>query len=602
MAPKRKASSTPLDESPSKRITRSNSNLAFVSISTPSPNVSSDDESRDELDLFDESLPTPSRNSKKSERRSRLQPEKSVTFVDILPEPLPSPPKGTRESGKQSPQKRIIRKNNQLKSPSLTPPPPVSSPTIQPLPSRCASKTDGLHDSLHFQKRAILWALQFPPLYLSLDDDAQTTNESAVQVLGSLLDGTVSRGEGNSCLLLGPRASGKTRLLESCIAGLSPAPIAIRLSGWVQTNDRLAMRELSRQLSSQVSSTLLPEELRSAVDEASCDVDENPFLDTTPEAIELSVPTAHMHSLIACIPTLGRPTVVILDAFDLFAEHPRQSLLYSLLDTVQSCRAGGNGKGLAVVGVTARMDSNMMLEKRVKSRFSGRMIRTSASSTASRWKDMLRTMLTPQVDEVTEDFSQSWKSSVDEFLADAKTTRILEEVCSVIGEFRSLARFLISPVLNLNSSHPRLTASQLEISIETQYIRTEYSYLHTLNYPSLCLLLAFYQAESDGYPALTFEMLNDYVRNAIRVSGVAPVQVNGGNIGMTRCTRPVLWTAFEQLIAAQIFVALTAPSQNLGKNFLKYRCAVTREDVRKSVEKTGNSSLKLFLRRALVSH
>ncbi|KIK68125.1 hypothetical protein GYMLUDRAFT_154593 [Collybiopsis luxurians FD-317 M1] len=430
------------------------------------------------------------------------------------------------------------------------------------------------------------------------DNRVQTTNESAIELLGELLDGTVNRGEGNSCLLLGPRGSGKTQAIESCIANLKQAPIVVRLSGWVQTNDRLAMKELSRQLSPQVSPALLPEELRGTANEESQDDDENPFVDASLESVQLWVPTAHMHSLIACIPTLGRPTIVILDAFDLFAEHPRQSLLYSLLDTVQSCRAGGVNKGIAVVGVTSRMDAIMMLEKRVKSRFSGRMIRTSASNTVTDWKAALTVMLTPSIDEVAEDFSDCWKKSVDEFLGDVKTTRILEETRSVIGDLRSLSRFLISPVLNLNPSQPWLTASQLELSVESQRIRPEYPYLYTLNYPSLCLLLAFYQAENDGYPAFTFEMLNDYVRNAIRVSGAAPVQVNGGNIGMTRCTRP----AFEQLISAQIFVALTAPSLNLGKNFLKYRCAVAREDVKRTVEKTGNSSLKLFLRRAMVSH
>lgn len=36
-------------------------------------------------------------------------------------------------------------------------------------------------------------------------------------------------------------------------------------------------------------------------------------------------------------------------------------------------------------------------------------------------------------------------------------------------------------------------------------------------------------------------MLHEYVRNAIRVSYSAPVQINGGGIGMARCSRPVLW-------------------------------------------------------------
>ncbi|KAJ4478128.1 origin recognition complex subunit 4 C-terminus-domain-containing protein [Lentinula aciculospora] len=638
MTLKRKASSNAIEDSPSKR-TRSKGVLLFptVELSTPRKSrvakrsvpaiESSDDSSDDELDIIHQEIPpTPSKLSGRqaqvviatpsSSRKPAFPKPKAVQFATILPsEPQPSPSKkanitthGKQRSASSSPQKQ----NVQLKTPSLTPPPVVPPPPVaspQRSPSRRSAKgklSQHLHDSLTLQKRKVLYTLQHPPIVSSENDGEHSTNEIAVKKLSDILDGTVTRGEGNSCLLLGPRGSGKTQTIESCISNLKETSIIVRLSGLVQTNDRLAMREISRQLSSQVSPALLPDEIRGAANEESLEDedDENPFLDTPAEAIELSVPTAHMHSLIACIPALGRPTIIILDAFDLFTDHPRQSLLYSLLDTVQSCRAGGANKGLAVVGVTTRMDTLIALEKRVKSRFSGRMIRTSASLSATQMKNVVRVMLNPAIegDHVDQEFGDMWKTSVDEFLADSKTTRILEEACSITGDIRSLARLFVSPVLNLRPTSPWLTPSQLELSAETQRIRPEFPYLHNLNYPSLCLLLAFYQAENDGYPALTFEMLYEYVRNAIRVSAVAPVQLHGNSIGMVRCSRQVLWAAFEHLISAQIFVSLSGPSLNVGKNFLKYRCSVDREDVKKSVEKNGHSSLTKFLRRATGSH
>jgi origin recognition complex subunit 4 len=45
-------------------------------------------------------------------------------------------------------------------------------------------------------------------------DDSLQTNTIASQQLSDLLTGTVTRGEGNSCLVLGPRGSGKTRVRE----------------------------------------------------------------------------------------------------------------------------------------------------------------------------------------------------------------------------------------------------------------------------------------------------------------------------------------------------------------------------------------------------
>lgn len=45
-------------------------------------------------------------------------------------------------------------------------------------------------------------------------DETPSTNELAYDDLCDLLTGSVVRGEGNSCLLVGPRGSGKTRVCK----------------------------------------------------------------------------------------------------------------------------------------------------------------------------------------------------------------------------------------------------------------------------------------------------------------------------------------------------------------------------------------------------
>ena len=88
-------------------------------------------------------------------------------------------------------------------------------------------------------------------------------NESLAGLV-SLLKGTVDRGEGNSALVVGPRGSGKTRVRAYVLAILTPktmsralnllpsastsSPIVVRLSGHAQVNDRLAIREIGRQI------------------------------------------------------------------------------------------------------------------------------------------------------------------------------------------------------------------------------------------------------------------------------------------------------------------------------------------------------------------
>lgn len=240
---------------------------------------------------------------------------------------------------------------------------------------------------------------------------------------------------------------------------LSNKPIIIRLCGWVQKTDRLALREIAYQLTQQTGSAFLTGDDEDEGDENEdeddqCtsaqtntagnddgdgdDDEENPFLVSNKPSKSLRAlaaerdqhiptalpPAAHLPALIGILPTLARPTIVVLDAFDLFALHPRQSLLYCLLDTVQSCRAGGSGnggdgasgttttttnanataavepghvgaanKGLAVVGMTSRIDANTMLEKRVKSRFSGRIFRTAPPGRLREWVRIVKAVL-----------------------------------------------------------------------------------------------------------------------------------------------------------------------------------------------------------------
>lgn len=67
--------------------------------------------------------------------------------------------------------------------------------------------------------------------------------------------------------------------------------------------------------------------------------------------------------------TAAKAVVIILDEFDLFVTHPRQTLLYNLFDIAQARKAP-----VAVLGLTTKVDVTEMLEKRVKSRFSHRYV------------------------------------------------------------------------------------------------------------------------------------------------------------------------------------------------------------------------------------
>jgi origin recognition complex subunit 4 len=258
--------------------------------------------------------------------------------------------------------------------------------------------------------------------------------------------------------------------------------IIIRLSGYAQHNDRLAMREIVRQLVQQTNLTdfNIPED-EDEDEESSLVVDreENPFLDddspTKPSMEGVSIrlpPTAHLPSLIGTLPTLGRPVIVVLDGFDLFALHARQALLYCLLDTVQHSHSVISGShygssdgtnsntptrasGLAVIGVTTRVDTLELLEKRVKSRFSGRIMRTAGPARWQTWEMIVRRTLESGISEESStsdpEWTALWEGAIENFMASPDVKELLLESVSLVKDMSMVTRILVcltkSPVL-----------------------------------------------------------------------------------------------------------------------------------------------------------
>lgn len=220
-------------------------------------------------------------------------------------------------------------------------------------------------------------------------------------------------------------------------------PVVIRLNGLVQFTDRLAIREIACQVVEQTGS----HNFRAL----STEDDANPFIEEEYDVpVGFLPPPAHLPSLVAALPTLGRPVVVLLDAFDRFANQPRQGLLYCLLDTVQSCRVGCKGQsGLAVIGLTARVDVINTLEKRVKSRFSHRIFRTAGLPNAGRWISFLKDSLlqfSPELrkSEAFTEWRRIWETSVRSTLESREVRGLLDEILDITRDIRYLLRIMVS--------------------------------------------------------------------------------------------------------------------------------------------------------------
>jgi origin recognition complex subunit 4 len=103
--------------------------------------------------------------------------------------------------------------------------------------------------------------------------------------------------------------------------------------------------------------------------------------------------------------TTSASVIFILDSFDAFLTHPRQALLYNLFDIAQSRKAP-----IAVICLGRQVNAIDGLEKRVKSRFGGRIHQVSRPSDRNEFWNVCETALT--VDEEFNDFAKDWNRHV----------------------------------------------------------------------------------------------------------------------------------------------------------------------------------------------
>ncbi|KAI1884908.1 hypothetical protein AGOR_G00214740 [Albula goreensis] len=228
--------------------------------------------------------------------------------------------------------------------------------------------------------------------------------ESQHKHLLELLKRTAIHGESNSVLIVGPRGAGKTMLLNCVLKELMEENevkknvLLVHLNGLLQTDDRIALKEITRQL-----------HLENVVgDKVFGSFAEN--LAFLLEALKKGNRSS------------SRPVLFTLDEFDLFAHHKNQTLLYNLLDISQSAQAP-----VAVVGLTCRLDVLELLEKRVKSRFSHRQIHLLSPLGFQHYLSTARLQLSLPQDFPDCRFAEEWNASIKALCEDKSAEAVLRK-------------------------------------------------------------------------------------------------------------------------------------------------------------------------------
>ncbi|KAF9919345.1 origin recognition complex subunit 4 [Lobosporangium transversale] len=382
-----------------------------------------------------------------------------------------------------------------------------------------------------------------------------------VRKIADLMRQTIEMGESNSCLILGPRGTGKTMLVRKALNEMEnlfgAARITeetdqdmavdnearkdfmvIRLNGLVQTDDRMALKEIMRQLSREGESGM-----------ANSNVS---FADSLPSLLSfLKSGTRDQY-----------PIIFVMEEFDLFAQHTKQSLLYNLFDIAQSAEWP-----IAVIGVSCRMDALELLEKRVKSRFSHRQYYTFPPESYYDFIEICQNMLLLSLEDMNIELEDGVYVGED-----------VNEKEAFINEFNDHVKF--GPVASLSETNPYLRPPQFYESGLQQRVDNKTELLKGISLLELSLLIAIKHLVEREIVSFNFEMVYDEYKEFMDMavlkgaSGSSSLTLgSGGSIGSTDSVslrlykKAVALKAFEHLVETE----LLRPADASGKGPKEYR-------------------------------
>uniref|UniRef100_A0A3Q2ZP97 Origin recognition complex subunit 4 n=1 Tax=Kryptolebias marmoratus TaxID=37003 RepID=A0A3Q2ZP97_KRYMA len=371
--------------------------------------------------------------------------------------------------------------------------------------------------------------------------------------LEELLKRTAVHGESNSVLIVGPRGAGKTTLLRCVLRELSKETevqknlLQVHLNGLLQTDDRVALKEITRQL-----------HLENVVgDKVFGSFAEN--LAFLLEALKKGDRSS------------SRPVLFVLDEFDLFAHHKNQTLLYNLFDVSQAAQTP-----IAVVGISCRLDVLELLEKRVKSRFSHRQIHLLSSLTFPQYLDRVRAQLRLPDDFPDGSFAEEWNASVKSLCEDGSVDEVLRRHFHSSTDFRSMHALLMLCLSRVSVAKPAIRPADLLDASRLCSADTKVNMLRGLSVLELCLIIAMKHL-NDVYRGEPFNLQmvhNEFKKFLQRKSN-----------SMYNFEHPVVMKAFEHLQQLELIRPVDGSSAKTQREYQLMRLMLDHSQIMEALQK-----------------
>nr|XP_060632368.1 origin recognition complex subunit 4 isoform X2 [Anolis sagrei ordinatus] len=371
--------------------------------------------------------------------------------------------------------------------------------------------------------------------------------EPQYKQLLELLKRTAIQGESNSVLIIGPRGSGKTlltchvlnKLME--IKQVKDNTLYVHLNGLLQTNDKIALKEITRQLN-----------LENVVGDKVF----GSFAENLTFLLEALKRGDRAHSC---------PVLFVLDEFDLFVHHRNQTLLYNLFDVSQSAQTP-----IAVIGLTCRLDILELLEKRVKSRFSHRQIHLVNSFDFKKYLNICKEQLSLPPEFPEKQFSQKWNKNIESALEHPSVQNVLQNQFHYSKDLRSLSMLLMLALNNITISHPYMTSSDFLEASRLCRMNSKANIVHGLSVLEFCLIIAMKHLNDtyDGEP-FNFQMVyNEYQMFVQRKAHT-----------VYSFEKPVVMKAFEHLQHLELIKPVEGTSNCAQREYLLMKLLLDNSEI-----------------------
>ncbi|CAF0767753.1 unnamed protein product [Brachionus calyciflorus] len=400
-------------------------------------------------------------------------------------------------------------------------------------------------------------------------------HEKSQEELINLLRRLVYHGENNSALVIGPRGSGKTFLINRVLQTFnqelkdkkcSDDLIVVYLSGCLQIDDKSALLEITRQLK-------LENCINGKVFGSFCDSFEF-LLKSFRSGGETS-----------------KPLVFIMDEFDLFTKNKTQLLLYTLLNTIQS-----SSSPMFMIGATCRIDVLDLLEKRIKSRFSHRQIYLFNEFSFETYIEMAKFFI--QINSKSTKTSKNTNEYLNNLFNDKNVLKFFARQYDYDRSIATLKRLLILPGLsldnldkeNLKNMNVEPVKQELIKSYNLLNIDTKFSLLSGLSILELTLVVVMLEM-SETYPDEPFNfdlVYNGYLK-----------YLQKKNWGQQKHERQIILKAYEHLIALKFVlpssesIGSTNRSAKINKEHSLMYLALDKEEIEKCIAQYPNCPTEL---------